>query len=101
MYEPILRLNLGFSYLEIGELERALDNGQRALGSLEEQLSADPQQHKHALYLLGESHAQRGELREAREHFQELQRKHYPKLPDLTELLLSVRTHGFLSWLRA
>jgi len=100
MYEPALRLNLGFSYLEIGELERALQNGRMALGSLGEQLSADPQNHKHALYLLGESHAQRGELREARERFQELQRKYYPQLPDLTELLLTFRTHGFLSWLR-
>ena len=100
MYEPILRLNLGFSYLEIGELERALQNGRMALGSLDEQHSTDLQNHKHALYLLGESHAQRGELPEARARFQELQRKYYPQLPDLTELLLTVRTHGFVSWLR-
>jgi tetratricopeptide (TPR) repeat protein len=100
VYEPILRLNLGFSYLEIGELERAIQNGRMALGSLDEQLSTDPQNYKHALYLLGESHAQRGELGEAREHFLELQRKYYPQLPDLTELLLTVRTHAFLSWLR-
>lgn len=100
MYEPLVRLNLGFSYLEIGEIERALANGQKALGSLDEQRSTDPQHYKHALYLLGESHAQRGDLQEARERFQELQRSYYPQLPDLTELLLNVRTHGFLSWLR-
>jgi tetratricopeptide (TPR) repeat protein len=100
MYEPTLRLNLGFSYLEIGEPDRAIENGRKALGSLDEQLSTNPQCHKHALYLLGESHAQRGELREAREHFQELQRRYYPQLPDLTELLLTVRTHSFLSWMR-
>lgn len=101
MYEPLVRLNLGFSYLEIGETERALQNGRKALGSLDEQPSADPQHHhKHALYLLGESHAQRGELREASEHFRELQRRYYPQLPDLTELLLTFRTHSLLSWMR-
>lgn len=101
LYEPILRLNLGFAYLELGEPERALANGRRALGALDERGAEGPLHHKHALYLLGESHAQRGELREAREHFQELQRRHYPQLPDLTELLLTIRTHGFVSWLRA
>ncbi len=100
MYEPTLRLNLGFSYLEIGEPERALEHGRKALGSLDERLTVDLQHHKHALYLLGESHALRGELREARDHFQELQRKYYPQLPDLTELLIAFRTHGFLSWMR-
>ena len=100
MYEPLVRLNLGFSYLEIGELERALQNGRKALGSLDGQPSTDPQHRKHALYLLGETQAQRGEIEEAREHFRELQRTYYPQLPDLTDLLLSIRTHGFLSWMR-
>lgn len=96
VYEPTFRLNLGFSYLEMGEPDQALQNARKALGLH----PSDPLHHKHALYLLGESHAQRGEIGEAREHFHELQRTYYPKLPDLTPLLLSVRTHGFLSWLR-
>lgn len=96
LYEPTFRLNLGFSYLEIGELDQALQNARKAF----DLRSPDPLHHKHALYLLGESHAQRGEIREAREHFLLLQQTYYPKLPDLTSLLLSVRTHSFLSWLR-
>jgi tetratricopeptide (TPR) repeat protein len=99
-YEPTLRLNLGFSYLEMGELDRALHHGRKALDSLEEHRPADDLYRKHGLYLLGESHAQRGEVQEAREHFHELQRVYYPQLPDLTELLLKLRTHTFLSWIR-
>lgn len=101
MYEPTTRLNLGFSYLEIGEVDRALQNGRKALDSLDEHRLGDKLHHKHGLYLLGESHAQRGEIQEAREHFHALQRTYYPQLPDLTELLLTLRTHSFLSWIRA
>jgi tetratricopeptide (TPR) repeat protein len=101
MYEPTLRLNLGFTYLEIGELDRALQNARKALESMEEHGLADSLHHKHGLYLLGESHAQRGEIQEAREYFRELQRMYYPQLPDLTELLLKLRTHTFLSWIRS
>ena len=97
LYQPSLRLTAGFACLETGEVDGALFHGRTALD-----LERPPElaeEGKYAHYLVGEALAIQGANREAREHFDILQKRYYPEIPDLTEMLLSCRTHIFLNWL--
>lgn len=95
VYEPILRLNLGFSLLEGVDLDGAIAQGETALQLLETQ---DPEA-KFAYYLVGEGHAQRGAGRQAEEYFEILQKRYYPQHPGLAQILLACRTSPMLNWL--
>jgi tetratricopeptide (TPR) repeat protein len=97
IYEPSIRLSLGFAHLELGETDEALDQGLRALEVLQDLEIADDQ--KFARYLVGESLARKGDLREALNHFEILQRNFFPQYPELPEALVSVRTSQWLNWL--
>ncbi len=97
IYEPSIRLSLGFAYLERGEGEEALDQGLAALqamGSLKA-----PDEEKFARYLIGEALAQQGNMDEALHHFEILQKTFFPQHPELPDLLVSVRTSRWLNWL--
>lgn len=94
VYEPVLRLNLGFSLLEGVDLDGAIAQGEVALKLLETHPEA-----KFAYYLLGEGHAQRGAGRKAEEYFEILQKTWYPQYPELARMLLACRTSPLLNWL--
>ena len=94
VYEPILRLNLGFSLLEGVDLDGAIAQGEAALKLLETHHEA-----KFAYYLLGEGHAQRGAKRQAEEYFEILQKTYYPQYPGLAQVLLACRTAPMVNWL--
>lgn len=97
LYEPSVRLNLGFSYLETGDFEESIEQGRAALASMERQgLLADK---KFAYYLLGEGHARKESGEEAKAWFDILQQSFYPQYPELAETLLDVRTSRWLNWL--
>ncbi len=96
-YEPDVRLNLGFAYLEWGDLDDAIEQGQTALTLLGERESSEAA--KFGYYLTGEAHAQMGAEREAREYFGLLQKTFYPQYSDLADLLLSLRTSRWINWL--
>jgi tetratricopeptide (TPR) repeat protein len=97
IYEPSMRLNLGFALLEGGDLDGAIAQGQAALDLLERQGSR--MDAKFAYYLLGEGHAQRGAGRQAEEYFEILQKTWYPQYPELAQVLLACRTYPLLNWL--
>jgi tetratricopeptide (TPR) repeat protein len=97
IYEPSIRLSLGFAYLERGECEEALDQGRTVLAVMEG-LRA-PGEDKFARYLIGEALAQKGDVDEALHHFEILQKTFFPQHPELPELLVSVRTSRWLNWL--
>ena len=97
LYEPGIRLNAGFTLLEAGEPEAALANGRHALNQCA--VESFGGEGKYALYLVGEALVQQGDRSEAKEHFVQLQRRYYPQIPDLPDLLLTCRTHVFLNWL--
>jgi tetratricopeptide (TPR) repeat protein len=97
VYEPSIRLSLGFAYLERGESEEALCQGLSALKALEDFKA--PDEEKFARYLIGESLAQEGNLEEALEHFEILQKTFFPQHPELPEVMVSVRTSRWLNWL--
>jgi tetratricopeptide (TPR) repeat protein len=96
-YEPSIRLTLGFTYLERGKSEEALDQGRTVLTTMEG-LRA-PNEDKFARYLVGEALAQQGDLDEALHHFEILQKTFFPQHPELPALLASVRTSRWLNWL--
>jgi tetratricopeptide (TPR) repeat protein len=96
-YEPSIRLSLGFAHLELGEPDEALDQGLKALAVLQDLEIADDQ--KFARYLCGESLTRKGRLGEAWDHFEILQKNFFPQIPDLPDLLVSVRTSQWLNWL--
>lgn len=98
VYEPAVRLNLGFSFLELGDLEESIEQGQAVLSALEKEGSCAVEE-KFAYYLLGEAHAQKESDEEAKEYFDILQNAFYPQYPDLSETLLDVRTSRWLNWL--
>ncbi|HSG41258.1 MAG TPA: tetratricopeptide repeat protein [Thermoanaerobaculia bacterium] len=97
VYEPTVRLNLGFSYLEMGDIDESIEQGKAALKSVEGQGFIEEE--RFAYYLLGEAHAQRKEEGEAKEYFDILQQAFYPQYPGLAESLLEVRTSRWLNWL--
>lgn len=99
LYESWMRLSLGFAALELGDLETAIQHSRRVLDLERARERRFPENHKYALYLLGEAYVQRGDTRAARECFHLLQTTYYPRLTELPELLLVVRTHTFLNWL--
>jgi tetratricopeptide (TPR) repeat protein len=97
IYEPSIRLSLGFAYMERGESEEALDQGRTVLKVLEG-LKA-PDEEKFARYLIGEALAQKGDMDEALHQFEILQKTFFPQHPELPEILVSVRTSRWLNWL--
>lgn len=96
-YEPAVRLNLGFSYLELGDLDESVEQGRAALASMDGQ--GPLIEAKYAYYLLGEAHAQKDDEEEAKEYFDVLEKTFYPKYPGLAETLLDVRASHWLNWL--
>lgn len=97
LYEPSLRLNLGFSYLETGDLEDSIEQGRAALASLDQRGPLGDK--KFAYYLLGEAYAQMESDEEAKAWFDILQEEFYPQYPELAETLLDVRTSRWVNWL--
>jgi tetratricopeptide (TPR) repeat protein len=97
VYEPAVRLNLGFSFLEMGDLDESIEQGQAVLSALGEgSLAVEA---KFAYYLLGEAHAQKESDEEAKACFDILQKTFYPQYPGISETLLDVRTSRWLNWL--
>jgi tetratricopeptide (TPR) repeat protein len=96
VYEPAIRLNLGFAHLEWGENDEALEQGRAALQILEDLKSSDE---KFARYLIGEALAQQGAEEEALHHFEILQKAFYPEHPGLAQVMLAVRTSRWMNWL--
>lgn len=97
VYEPSIRLNLGFASLEWGDCDQALDHAKAALAATEERKLAT--EAKFIYYLLGEAYVQVGASRDAKDCFEILEREYYPQYPGLSDLLLSCRTSQFLNWL--
>jgi tetratricopeptide (TPR) repeat protein len=98
LYEPSLHLNIGFACLELGDLDAAAHHGQMVLETQHRE-GRIQEESKYARYLVGESLAQKGAAREAREHFELLRQEFYPEIPDLPDLLLACRTHSLVNWL--
>ncbi len=94
LYEPAVRLNLGFSLLEMEDFESAGDQAERVLG-----LSCYPSDRKYALYLAGETSGYLGEFDRARDRFRRLQEEFYPEMESLADEFCAVPTHGVISWL--
>jgi tetratricopeptide (TPR) repeat protein len=97
IYEPSIRLSLGFAHLELGESDEALDQGLMALEAMQNlEIVSDE---KFARYLIGESLARKGNIQEALNHFEILQKNFFPQYPELPEALVAVRTSQWLNWL--
>lgn len=96
LYMPVARLNLGFAFLEHGDFDQAVEQGQAVLDAQNEHRGLA----KYAHYLLGEAYARQARYGPAAEHFETLQKTWYPQHPDLLEVLLSFRTSRLLNWLR-
>jgi hypothetical protein len=94
LYHGSLHLNIGFTYLELREPERAHAQGSLALASAR----APSHGHKNALYLLGESASLLDRSDEAHLYFDTLCRTYYPSLR-FTDLLLAIRTSELVNWL--
>ncbi len=94
LYEPAVRLNFGFALLEMGDVERARRQAERALS-----LPCGCLDRKYALYLAGETSGILGQSDAARERFRQLGAEFYPGIPNLADELTAHRTHGFISWL--
>jgi tetratricopeptide (TPR) repeat protein len=97
VYEPSIRLNLGFASLEWGDCDEALDHARAALAAAGERERIPDA--KFIYYLLGEAYAQMGANRDAKDCFSILEKEYYPQYPGLSDLLLSSRTSQFLNWL--
>ena len=97
VYEPSIRLNLGFASLEQGDCDEALSHAKAALAAAQERERVP--ETKFIYYLLGEAYAQMGANRDAKDCFEILAKDYYPQYPGLSDLLLSCRTSQFLNWL--
>lgn len=94
LYENVARLNLGFSLLEMGEIEWAAAQARKVLEN-----GSDREVRKYALYLSGEALANLDRPRQAREAFRLLQDEYFPGIPTLADELVAHRTSGVISWL--
>ena len=95
-YDGPVHLALGYTALELCEPEQASIHARQALACLPLAPSHD---HKAALFLAGETALQSG-CRSDGEHFlDELQRLYFPQLPNVTDLLVALRTSAFVNWL--
>lgn len=95
VYNDDIQLNLGYTWLELGEAEEARHHATRALAAI---LRVPSHEHKAALYLLGESAAQLGDEDEAVESFNTLCRTYYPGL-HCAAMLFVLRTAPLVNWL--
>ena len=86
--EMIARIDLCYASLELGRLRSAERFGLRGLMLAQEVGEVD--WIKNALFLLGEVAVQDGRTDEARERFEELQRRFYPGHAKLADLLVGV-----------
>jgi len=87
-YQISTRLDLCFAHLEVGRYRDALRHGAAAL-ELAEKMD-EPQSIKNALYLLGEVAHLKGDMDEAHDHFERLQRTFFPEASYLPGFLLAV-----------
>lgn len=81
-------MDLCYGYLELGRYHRALRHGERAL-----RLARETENHdacKKCLYLLGETAYAAGDEDAAASYFNELQRRYYPEIAGLKEMLLAL-----------
>lgn len=92
-YENIVRLNLGFSLLEMDGFEGALDQATAVLDARN-----NAAQRKNALFLAGEACTYLDSLDWSREYFSLLQQEFYPRQPEMLDTLQSVRTHRYVNW---
>lgn len=81
-------MDLCYGYLEIGRCRRARRHGERALALAREM--GDDDAAKKCLYLLGEAAFTSGDEDAAAEYFTELQRRYYPEIAGLKEMLLAL-----------
>lgn len=81
-------MDLCYAYLELGRYRHARRHGSRALALAREVQNDDAC--KKCLYLLGEVAHVSGDSDLAEEHFTELQRRYYPEIAGLKEMLLAL-----------
>lgn len=81
-------LDLCFALMERGRFRHALKHGARALNLAEE--SGEDEDVKHALFLLGEVAQEIGDPARARSLFERLQKRFFPEIPQLADMLLSL-----------
>jgi Flp pilus assembly protein TadD len=93
--------NFAFACLETDDLELAITWGEAALAAaaVATTMGAGDPVDRYAHYAIGEAGARLGDRHRARWHFTAMQRKYYPALSELPDLLLAERTHRFVSWL--
>lgn len=96
VYDGSVHLTLGYAALERREPDQAGMHAQQALACLPLAPSHD---HKAALFLAGEAALQSGSRAEGEHFLDELQRLYFPQLPNVTDLLVALRTSAFVNWL--
>ncbi len=95
LMERIPRLDLCFTYLEMGRYQRAIRHGLAALSLAEE--AEDNGWIKNCLYLLGEGSKLSGNHFLARQYFSRLQSEYFPGQEFIPEILLSMDVRGLVN----
>jgi tetratricopeptide (TPR) repeat protein len=93
--EMILRVDLCFGNLELNQLARAAQQGERGLALAEEIGEVDWT--KNALYLLGQVAVMQQRTDEGRARFTELQRRFFPQQPSLPDFLVGVDVRAVIN----
>jgi tetratricopeptide (TPR) repeat protein len=84
-------IDLCFGYLDLNDLEHALQYGRMGL-----ELASDSRQIRNAHYLLGEVAYKMGDIEQAEEHFEQLAR-FYPQFRNLKSLLFAIDLRGMVN----
>jgi tetratricopeptide (TPR) repeat protein len=84
-------IDLCYGYLEVGDLENALEHGKAGL-----ELAKDPRQIRNSHYLLGEVAYKLGDVDTADFHFEQLA-KFYPEFRNLKSLLYAIDLRGMVN----
>lgn len=93
MYDNGIRLNLGFSLLEMDDYEEALELATTILDG-----RPTLPHRKSALLLAGEACSYLDNPDWSREYYSMLQEEFYPRQPEVLDHLQSVRTHRYVHW---